>query len=365
MHYITILLGVATIAFPFIHDYWAFKQINLGTFDSLFIFLGFITIFIGIALYMGQKYIYKESIKYKPVIVFSLYIFSILGVFVYSYYKSFDVFSWRIATYELQKYNMKKFKGKSHYRTLITAKEVSDVQANFVADPFIIRVRDSLFCFFEVGNMNSKKGEIGLASSHKIIDWKYQKIVLSEPFHLSFPHVFMEACAYYMIPESSQDSSIRLYVSKGFPLKWKLDTILLNGNHFMDNIIFKHKDFWWLFTSTSNNNLLLYYSHSLHGPWISHPANPIKKDYPDGSRMAGNIFIKNDSLFRFAQDDYPNYGNNIRTFYISKIDSVNYEEKEVILLPDFRGLNSNSTNGVHSCGLIETDTSYVVIIDEY
>jgi len=359
------LLGVITIGFPFAHDYIIWHQINLGTIDSLFILTGFVYILIGFSLYLIQKYWKRKLFKYQEIVILILFILSIFGIYIYSLSISSRQSQWRLLTYELNKTNTLKFKGKAYHLSQFLANEVNDIKADFVADPFTIKHKQTQYCFFEAGNKESKKGEIGLAISSNGIKWNYEKIVLSEPFHISFPLVFKEDNHFYMIPESSQDSSVRLYKATDFPIKWKLDTILLSGQKYMDNVVFKQGNIWWLFTSTTNDNLLLFFSNSLQGPWEPHPKNPIRENYPDGSRMAGKIFIKNDSLFRIAQDDYPNYGNNIKTFYINKLDSTSYEEKEIRFFPDFRALNSFSTNGVHSCSLIETDSSYLVMIDGY
>src|ERR1051326_7511326 len=68
--------------------------------------------------------------------------------------------------------------------------DVTDVHAQFVADPFMIKAQDAWHMFFEVMNAQTGKGDIGLAASKDGLHWEYQQIVLSEPFHLSYPHVF-------------------------------------------------------------------------------------------------------------------------------------------------------------------------------
>ena len=289
---IFLLLGITTAAFPFIHDYIVWKQINLGTLDSLFILTGFVYILIGFAFYLIRKYVKRKLFKYQEIVIFVLYLISIAGIYFYSASISFKQNRWSLITYEVNKINTQKYKGQAFNKSRFSAKEVTDINADFVADPFTIKKDEIWYCFFEAGNTNSSKGEIGMAVSKNSIDWKYDKIVLREPFHLSFPMVFRESKHFYMIPESSQDSSVRLYISKDFPFLWELDTILLDGKPFKDNIVFHKDNLWWLFTSTANDNLFLYYADSLKGPWKSHPQNPIKSNYPDGSRMARKIFVK-------------------------------------------------------------------------
>src|SRR6267142_1181613 len=85
---------------------------------------------------------------------------------------------------------------------VLAASDVSDVPAVFVADPFMIRANDSWHMFFEVFNRETLKGEIGLAISANGRSWTYQRIVLQEDFHLSYPYVFEWEGEHYMVPET-------------------------------------------------------------------------------------------------------------------------------------------------------------------
>jgi len=65
--------------------------------------------------------------------------------------------------------------------------------------------------FFEVMNSQTGKGDIGSAASRDGLHWEYRQIVLSESFHLSYPYVFYVGGEYFMIPESYEANSMRLY----------------------------------------------------------------------------------------------------------------------------------------------------------
>lgn len=87
---------------------------------------------------------------------------------------------------------------------VLTRYSVSDVRALFVADPFLIHVGDLWHMFFEVYNFDTDRGEIAWATSQDGFAWTYQRIVLREAFHLSYPYVFEWEGRYYMIPETHQ-----------------------------------------------------------------------------------------------------------------------------------------------------------------
>ena len=92
---------------------------------------------------------------------------------------------------------------------VLTARDVTDVTAEFVADPFMVKEGSSWYMFFEVWNSWDRQGDIGLAVSSDGVNWAYKQIVLNEAFHLSYPYVFKWKNEYYMIPETYQASSVR------------------------------------------------------------------------------------------------------------------------------------------------------------
>src|SRR5215471_4679601 len=104
---------------------------------------------------------------------------------------------------------------------VLTAWHVTDVPAQFVADPFMLQSGSMWYMFFQVMNAVSRKGEIGLATSRNGSSWQYEQIVLSESFSTSFPCVFRWNDDFYMVPESTQAGAIKLYRATSFPDRWE------------------------------------------------------------------------------------------------------------------------------------------------
>jgi len=230
------------------------------------------------------------------------------------------------------------FSAENVQNPVLTAEDVKDVRADFVADPFMVYENQHWYMFFEVLNAQTGQGDIGLASSKDGFRWTYRQIVLDEPFHLSYPYVFKWKGEYYMIPESYRAKSIRLYKAINFPTKWLLVKTLLEGANYKDSSIFRFNNIWWLFTSTRNDNLKLCYANKLEGPWIEHPNNPIIDGDANIARSAGRVLVLGDQIIRYAQDDDPYYGNQVRAFHVTRLTVTNYEEEEVdespILIPN-------------------------------
>ena len=251
---------------------------------------------------------------------------------------------------------------------VLSARDVSDVPAKFVADPFMISKGSTWYMFFEVLNANSRRGEIGFATSSDALHWRYGRIVLAEPFHLSYPYVFTYENQYYMIPESGEARSIRLYKSEEFPTKWVLTATLLAGGAFVDSSVVQHDEKWFLLTETKpsvNNTLGLYYADAITGPWREHPRSPIVANDPHTSRPAGRVLKANGKLFRYAQDDSPSYGTRVFAFEITELTTATYQERPVSELPILSpGEDGWNAKGMHHVDAHQVDeNSWVACVD--
>ena len=218
---------------------------------------------------------------------------------------------------------------------VLSAEDVSDIPAEFVADPFMMQVNNIWHMFFEVMNEKTKKGDIGLATSRDGLKWDYQQIVLSESFHLSYPYVFQASGEYFMIPESYEAKSMRLYRANPFPLKWSYAGTLLEGP-WVDSSIFFYEGRWWVFSnpvSPENQVLELFYADAVAGPWQRHPLSPLITGNNRIARGGGRVIILNGKPVRFTQDCFPFYGTGVRPFEVSLLTTSQYAEKELEFSP--------------------------------
>ena len=239
---------------------------------------------------------------------------------------------------------------------VLTSDSVSDVRATLVADPFMLQAQGTWHMFFEVMNEQSGRGEIGLAVSQDAFHWRYQQIVLREPFHLSYPYVFEWQNAYYMIPETYQANSVRLYKAVDFPNRWTLVTTLLDGDDFVDPTIFHFKDHWWLFTDLSRppyyaGTLRLFHADRLEGPWAEHAKSPVLEANPHIARPAGRVVLLDGSVIRYTQDCCPEYGRRVCAFEIKELTPATYREEPV----DFGPIIDASGEGWNESGMHHID----------
>lgn len=225
---------------------------------------------------------------------------------------------------------------------VMTAADVTDVVADFVADPFMVREGGTWYMFFETLVKATNKGVICLATSTNALSWTYQRVVLEEHFHLSYPYVFAWDGIYYMIPETAETSTVRLYTAGEFPSGWTFKAELLKGRH-RDPSIFHHAGKWWMFSETSPDNsgtLSLHLADNLTGPWSEHPKSPIIQDNQHITRPAGRVVQIDGRFYRLAQDTFPDYGIQIFAFEITELTPTAYSEAQVGNGPILKGKKS-------------------------
>ena len=103
---------------------------------------------------------------------------------------------------------------------VLTSADVTDWQVNIVAHPFMVVSGSRYYMFFTTKNdLGKEQSGIGLAESNDGFRWEYKRIVLKEPFVLSYPYfLFKWQNDYYMIPESYTEKFVRLYRAHHSPM---------------------------------------------------------------------------------------------------------------------------------------------------
>ncbi|MBB4952321.1 hypothetical protein H4S14_000363 [Agrobacterium vitis] len=231
---------------------------------------------------------------------------------------------------------------------ILSAADILDVKAGFVADPFLIRNDDNWYLFFEVWNDDADKGEIALAVSKDLGEWRYCGIVLREPWHLSYPHVFSHGGSFWMTPEGLGAGAVRLYQATDFPYRWRYHCDLLPVP-LADPTPFFWQDHWYLLGCPNFNThdaLTLYTSTQPTHGWKEHPQSPIHLNDSRRSRPAGRVWLGSGMPIRWAQDCQPRYGTAVRAFEMNVLSPTHYHEKEIaqVLSP---GTASWNVGGMH------------------
>lgn len=221
----------------------------------------------------------------------------------------------------------------------LTAGDVTDISGCSVADPFLLLEGGHWYLFFEVWNGDTDRGEVAFATSEDGLNWNYGAVVLREPFHLSYPQVFAWDGELYMIPETRQSESVRLYRATAWPGGWQCIRTLLHGPY-ADATILRYQSRWWLFAQRGLDECRLFSSDELEGNWREHPASPLWPGNRRRTRPGGRIISWDGRLLRFAQDGLPHYGSCLRAFEIDHLNEAAYGERELPESPILRASRS-------------------------
>jgi len=224
--------------------------------------------------------------------------------------------------------------------------------------PFLYAHDGKTYCFVEVDvfKRNPSRGYISVLeiTADAAIE---SGACLEEPFHLAFPFLFNYNGSLYMCPESGEAAQIRVYRCTGFPLKWELCSVIMEGVPAVNTMLFQHQDKWWLLTNIDRSGtddccseLYLFFAESpLDTDWKPHPKNPVRID-SDGGRNAG-LIQENGRIFRLGQRHaYDQYGEGVIVFEIRELSESTYVEQPVSEInasfrKGLRGTHHCSTNG--------------------
>jgi len=254
--------------------------------------------------------------------------------------------------------------GKWDKAVLWRSTEVKPPRGRFWADPFLTSHDGRTFCFVEDYVYKTGRAHITALEivGTKVIE---RGIAVREPFHLSFPFLFRYKGELYMCPEARESGQIRVYRCTDFPLKWELETVIMEGVPAADTMLFERGGKWWMLTNLDESGavdhcseLYLFWSDSpLHANWTPHPQNPIRID-ACGGRNAG-LVVDGEKLFRLAQrQGFDQYGQGLLVFEIKMMsESLFVEEQVAEITPTFR-------RGVRGTHHLSTDGKTTVIDHE-
>jgi hypothetical protein len=223
----------------------------------------------------------------------------------------------------------------SHCIKVFSSKKfrVSKKHIYTIADPFLFVKDERLYLFAEI-NRFFDKGCIACWDTSDLTHWHYYGEVLRREYHISYPFIFCDTDgSLYMLPETSEANEVALWKFQRFPDQLVRDQVLLNGG-WVDSSIILHNNLYYLFTTSKEGALHLFFSEKLKGNnWQSHPMNPLTADKAY-SRNGGGVQKVNNNLYRIAQDCSEQYGAGIVIKKVNLLTPKVYIEETCV--GDFR-----------------------------
>lgn len=232
---------------------------------------------------------------------------------------------------------------------------------SWCADPFPIEYNGELYIFAELFKFKGCKGVIAYTKKNDSGFDKW-KIVIEEPYHLSFPNIFMYKNKFYMCPEANESKEIYLYECKKFPDKWEKAKVLIRGGYYCDTIFYKDKGRVYGLTYNLNGDLDLFDCQDD----CKFSKGKIHTSSEFDNRPAGCIF--QDGKYGdviVSQIGKPRYGSGL-VFKKVCVNWPDYSEKEILrIYPENISCNRKKKyNGVHTFNMSEHFCVIDVIYDE-
>jgi hypothetical protein len=199
------------------------------------------------------------------------------------------------------------------------------------ADPFVICHGGETFVFLEVLSHAPLRGElaVGRLDDGVLVD---VAPVLPVAHHTSYPYVFEDGCAFYLIPESGAERRVDLFRATRFPDGWEHAATLLEDVNAVDASVFRHAGRYWLWVTIAvpgarlNEETFLYFSDRLDTGWAPHPCNPVVSD-ARRARPAGRPFLHAGRVIRPAQNCSGRYGRQVVFNVVEQLDPERYGER--------------------------------------
>lgn len=236
---------------------------------------------------------------------------------------------------------------------------IKNKSKEWYADPFLFSKDDQTYLFGEIYDKKKEKGIIGYSI---LINNSFEPLspVLERDYHISYPCVFSINNQIYMIPETSENRTLELYVAIDFPTKWNLQRVLLSDIVCYDTTYFEfeNKHYLFVYQEMSNNfyiKVFLIQNDSFDLKLVSE-----SKAIDKTQRPAGSFFYKDNVLYRPSQYEKIKYGERIIVNRV-EFDNELYREIQVSGLDvgDYKILSTDKFVRTHTINF----TDKVRVID--
>lgn len=200
----------------------------------------------------------------------------------------------------------------------------------WAADPMLVDFEGKTFLFYEA--VVGDKGHIEVAKVRDDCTLEEPVTILKDECHYSYPFVFRHDAQWYMIPESSAASEVRLYRAVSFPDKWELQDVLLREKT-VDTTVFVEKGQMYLLTFflVPGCERVIPHAYKMELekgkarleeiPWEAYDTLQV--------RGAGPVFRWEEGVYRPAQiSQEQRYGDGIAFCRVNAGDT--YKEKQIV-----------------------------------
>ncbi len=222
---------------------------------------------------------------------------------------------------------------------------------SYWADSFAIEHGDKLLLLFENYDYKQQKANL-LACTFIKENQTFGEVTecLTEPWHLSYPFLFIKDDQILCVPESLSHGAVELYQLNPETLKLNHLRALIPNLEAADGTLVHHMNRWYFFFTpahATNTELHIWHADSLEGPFVPHVLNPVKSNV-SSARPAGPFFTFHGKLYRPAQASARTYGGKVIINEIKILSEGEFlEERANVIFPPqgYSGIHTLSFAG--------------------
>lgn len=232
-------------------------------------------------------------------------------------------------------------------------RRLADDGGRFYADPFVVRHAGRTVLLVEEFPFATQKGLISAVELGADGPVGTPRPAIETDCHLSYPFVFEEDGALYMIPETSGRRQVELWRAVDFPDRWERVAVLIDDIDLGDATLFRADGRCYLFGTvrphwgSSWDGLAIFTAERLTGRWVPLFAGPAKVDV-SSARPAGRMFSLGATVIRPFQDSVGGYGAGLGFARVDRLDAGGYAETKLMALrpaPPLSGLHTYNRGG--------------------
>ncbi len=219
------------------------------------------------------------------------------------------------------------------------------------ADPFLFLHNGTTYLFAEIFDKKEGIGKLGYAifDGKKFSKWK---IIISEPYHLSYPNIFEFDGNIYIVPEANESKTVYAYKAVNFPDKWeKISPPIIEGKQLVDTTFldYNNKHLMFTYDIIPDENKKLYIYELDENVKAELFINESISDDDASARPGGNFFEYNGKIIRVSQNCDGDYGIGVVFSEVEECSENAYCEKKLLeISPKNVNINKKFISGLHT-----------------
>ena len=218
------------------------------------------------------------------------------------------------------------------------------------ADPFLFTENGVTYLFAELYDKRDGLGKLGYAvyDGERFSPWK---VVISEPYHLSYPNIFRYDGAIYIVPETSACHTLYAYKAAVFPDEWEKCAPMITDRRLADTTFLEKDGKRWMFTydiASQTSKKLFLYAVSADGE-LTQCTNTFISNDDASARPGGSFFRNGGDVIRVSQDCTGDYGVAVVFSKVLSCSEEGYAEDRLLRVsPKDVRINKHFISGLHT-----------------